>query len=69
MPRSAVHRLLDLWIWVLVFGGLLTLVLGLSVGRLEALWGWLIVAAGACAAGLGFVLWIVRSRRPDNDGE
>ena len=68
MPRSTAHRLLDVWIWVLVFGGLLTLVLGLSMKRLDALWGWLIVAAGACAAVLGFVLWIVRSRRPDNVG-
>jgi hypothetical protein len=63
-PRTA--RRFDVWIWVCVFGGLLTLVLGLSAGRLEPMWGWLLMVIGAMATVLGFVLWIVRSRHPDD---
>lgn len=65
-PRTA--RRLDVWIWVFVFGGLLTLVLGVSAQRLQPLWGWLLMAIGGSATVLGFVLWIVRSRHPDDSG-
>ena len=49
-------------IWVLVYGGLLTLVLGLSVQRSDDVLGWSMVAAGLVVALLGFALVFVRAR-------
>ena len=49
-------------IWVLVYGGLLTLVLGLSVQRNDDDLGWGMVAAGLVLALLGFALVFVRAR-------
>lgn len=60
-PAKAVARLQAL-IWVLIYAGLLTLVLGLSVQRLDAATGWLLVASGALVAAVGVVLIYVRSR-------
>ena len=49
-------------IWVLVYGGLLILVLGLSVQRSDDDLGWSMVAAGLVVALLGFALVFVRAR-------
>ena len=49
-------------IWTLIYGGLLTLVLGLSVQHLNDPMGWSMVAGGGLIAALGFVLIYVRSR-------
>jgi hypothetical protein len=49
-------------IWVLIYGGLLTLLLGLSVQRSDEVLGWLMVVAGGIVAAIGFVLIYVRSR-------
>ena len=49
-------------IWVLVYGGLLILVLGLSVQRSDDDLGWSMVAAGLVVALLGFTLVFVRAR-------
>jgi hypothetical protein len=49
-------------IWVLIYGGLLTLVLGLSVERVDDAIGWSMVVAGGIVAAVGFVLIYVRSR-------
>ncbi|WP_332777830.1 hypothetical protein [Polaromonas sp.] len=49
-------------IWVLIYGGLLTLILGLSVQRTDEALGWPLVVGGALVAALGFVLIYVRSR-------
>jgi hypothetical protein len=49
-------------IWVLIYGGLLTLVLGLSMERLDDAIGWSMVVAGGIVAAVGFVLIYVRSR-------
>ncbi len=49
-------------IWVLVYGGLLTLVLGLSVQRSDDDLGWSMVAAGLAVALLGLALVFVRAR-------
>ena len=54
-------------IWVLVYGGLLTLVLGLAVGRIDELLGlWLAVGGGITAA-VGFFLIYIRSRMKADD--
>lgn len=49
-------------IWALIYGGLLTLVLGVSVQRTDDALGWAMVAGGAVLALIGFVLVFVRSR-------
>ncbi|SFC61498.1 hypothetical protein SAMN05216344_12514 [Polaromonas sp. OV174] len=59
--NKAVARLQAL-IWVLIYGGLLALVLGLSVERLDEDTGWTMVVGGGIVAGLGFALIYVRSR-------
>ncbi len=58
---KAIARLQQL-IWVLVYGGLLTLVLGLSVQRSDDALGWSMVVGGGVVAALGFALIYVRSR-------
>ena len=49
-------------IWVLIYGGLLTLVLGLSIQRTDDAIGWSMVLGGALVTVLGVVLIYVRSR-------
>lgn len=49
-------------VWVLIYGGLMTLVLGLSVQRTDDALGWSLVAGGALLALIGVVLIFVRSR-------
>ena len=61
ISNKSVARLEGL-IWVLIYGGLLGLVLGLSVGRMDEAWGWSLVVGGAVVAGVGFILIYVRSR-------
>ena len=60
-PSKTITRLQQL-IWALIYGGLLTLVLGLSVQRSDEVLGWIMVVGGAIAAAIGFVLIYVRSR-------
>lgn len=61
-PMSAAR--LDVWSWVLIFGGLLAFGPGIALLRAGADWGWLLIAAGAIAAVLGVVLIWLRSRLP-----
>ncbi len=49
-------------VWVLIYGGLLALVLGLSVQRTDDALGWSLVVGGALVALVGAVLIFVRSR-------
>ena len=49
-------------IWVLIYGGLLTLVLGLATGRSDAALGWSLALGGGLAAAVGVVLSAVRAR-------
>ena len=49
-------------VWVLIYGGLLSVVLGLSVRRTDDALGWSLVVAGAGAALAGVVLIFVRAR-------
>ena len=55
---------LDKLIWVLIYGGLFGVCLGLFVRRGDAAFGWTLIGAGAVIAVLGAVLVYVRSRRP-----
>jgi hypothetical protein len=49
-------------IWVLIYGGLLTLVLGVFTRRSAAALGWLLMVAGGLVTVVGVVLIYVRSR-------
>ena len=62
MALHLTSQRLNTLIWVLVYGGLLTLVLGLSVQRNDDDLGWGMVAAGLVVALLGFALVFVRAR-------
>ena len=59
--NKAVARLHGL-IWILIYGGLLTLVFGLFVENTDDATGGLMVVTGGIAAALGFVLIYVRSK-------
>lgn len=54
---------LDKLIWVLIYGGLLVMGLGLSVWSDAAGWGLGLAIGGGVMAAMGFVLIAVRSRR------
>ncbi len=49
-------------VWVLIYGGLMTLVLGLSVRRTDDVLGWSLVIGGGLVALVGVVLIFVRAR-------
>ena len=53
---------LDTLIWVLIFGGLLTLALGLATQDAHLATGWSLTGIGSLAAAAGVVLIWVRSR-------
>jgi hypothetical protein len=53
---------LETLVWVLIYGGLLTLSLGVFVQPLHGVIGWVLTIAGAIAAAVGAVLVWVRSR-------
>ncbi|WP_372826736.1 hypothetical protein [Polaromonas sp.] len=65
-PSKTIARLQQL-IWVLIYGGLLTLVLGLSVQRSNDAFGWSMVVGGGVVAVIGFALIYVRSRLTAGD--
>jgi hypothetical protein len=59
------HARLEKWIWILIYGGLFVLILGIATGRTDATLGWSIAVPGAVVALVGFVLIYVRSRLPN----
>ena len=58
---STLQRLQKL-IWVLIYGGLLTLVLGIATERTDAATGWVLMVVGGVVAAVGVVLIAVRAR-------
>ena len=58
-------QVIEKWTWLLIYGGLLALSLGLFVLRSSADTGWVLVLAGAAAVVAGVVLVVARSRLPD----
>ncbi|WKB53272.1 hypothetical protein [Eleftheria terrae] len=60
-------RKLETWTWVLIYGGLLLLCLGVFVARREEALGQGIMLGGAAGAAVGFVLIYVRSRMPSSE--
>ena len=63
-PKMArLHKI----IWSLIFGGLLTVILGIFVGKTDDVVGWTMVAAGGLLAAIGAMLIYVRSKlTPDS---
>jgi hypothetical protein len=55
---------LEKLIWVLIYGGLLVLCLGVFVLRADAGLGWGFVIGGGGVAAVGAALVVVRARRP-----
>lgn len=53
---------LEAAIWILIYGGLLALILGLWVAPMDDDTGWSLMAGGGLAAAVGLVLIYVRSR-------
>jgi hypothetical protein len=66
-PAKAVkpHARLEKWIWTLIYGGLLLVILGIATGRTEAAVGWAMAVPGALIAVVGVVLIYVRARLND----
>jgi uncharacterized BrkB/YihY/UPF0761 family membrane protein len=56
------HARLEKWIWILIYGGLFLVILGISTGRTDATLGWSMAVPGAVVTAVGFVLIYVRSR-------
>ena len=61
-PQRMKTSTVEAWVWVLVYGGLLLLCLGLFVGRSQTALGWAMALAGGALAVAGVVLIVVRSR-------
>jgi hypothetical protein len=62
MTAAKPHARLEKWIWILIYGGLLILILGFIVARQDSTLGWPIAVPGALLAAVGAVLIYVRSR-------
>ena len=56
------HAALEKWIWILIYGGLFLLILGIATGRANEAVGWSVAIPGAALAAVGIVLIYVRSR-------
>ena len=62
MQTTKPHATLEKWIWILIYGGLFLLILGIATARNDATIGWAMAVPGALAAIAGAVLIYVRSR-------
>ena len=65
MVLSMRNATLQKLIWVLIYGGLLAVLLGLSIQKVDDALGWPIVVTGAVLAAAGVVLIFIRARRKD----
>jgi hypothetical protein len=57
------------WVWILLYGGLLALCLGLAVEDRSTGLGWTLVTGGAVAAAAGVFLIYLRSRMNAKPGK
>ena len=56
---------IEKWVWLLIYGGLFLLILGIATGRRDVALGWLMALPGLGVALVGAVLIYVRSRYKD----
>jgi hypothetical protein len=68
MATSLQLKRLQALIWVLIYGGLLTLVVGLSLGRYDPIAGRACVVVGGVLAAVGALLILLRARLK-NEGD
>lgn len=61
-------RRLHKLIWVLIYGGLLALVLGIATARTDDTIGWSLMVVGGIVAAAGVVLIGVRARLKTDNG-
>jgi VIT1/CCC1 family predicted Fe2+/Mn2+ transporter len=61
-PPPKPHARLEKWIWVLIYGGLFLLILGIATGRANGALGWSMATSGVLLAAAGVVLIYVRSK-------
>jgi membrane protein implicated in regulation of membrane protease activity len=66
MAATKSHATLEKWIWILIYGGLFLLILGIATGRTEEAVGWSMTVPGVVIALVGVVLIYVRSRLKDS---
>ena len=59
------HATVEIWIWVLIYGGMLFGCLGLFVVRRQDALGWTLGVAGAVLVAGGGLLLYLRSRMRD----
>lgn len=58
---------IEKWVWILIYGGLLSVGLGIALQQQGALaLGWTLSVGGGVVAALGVVLIWVRSRQKDD---
>ena len=62
---SATTKRIGTLIWVLIFGGLFVVGMGVALERSGESYGWTLVVAGGVAIFAGCVLVWVRSRMPE----
>jgi hypothetical protein len=62
MPMTRLKGRLDTLIWVLIFGGLFAVALGIGSRPSAPAAGWTLIACGGGATAVGVVLIWVRSR-------
>lgn len=62
MATSLTLQRLHKLIWVLIYGGLLALVLGIATARTDDALGWTLIVGGGVLAAVGVVLILVRAR-------
>ena len=65
MSAAKPHATLEKWIWILIYGGLFMIILGIATGRAQEGLGWLLAVPGVVLAATGAVLIYVRSRLKD----
>jgi hypothetical protein len=62
---SKPHAKLEAWIWILIYGGMFALALGIAVARQDQTLGWIIGIPGVVVASVGAFLVYLRSRYKD----
>lgn len=62
MAEAKPHAALEKWIWILIYGGLFMIIIGIATGREVAALGWSLAVPGGVLTAVGVVLIYVRSR-------
>ncbi|MDM0073537.1 hypothetical protein QTH90_04035 [Variovorax sp. J2P1-59] len=65
MAEAKPHATLEKWTWILIYGGLFMIIIGIATGRTEEALGWFLAVPGAVFTTVGVVLIYVRSRYKD----